>query len=265
MSELMLRAILAASGVGLLAGMLGSFVIWRRMAYMGDAMGHASLLGVVLGLMLGLLPFYAVALVAVAIGFGLSLLQQDKRLPFDALLAVVSTGGLALGLVLYGQLPTRQVDLYGYLFGDVLAVSDSQLWLIYGAVVLQGAVIVRHWRDLLRMMLHGDIARVEGVPVARLQAMMTVLIALTVALTLQVVGMLLITAMLVIPPLAARLLAASPLQMVVLSMAAGVIAAISGVWLSYQHNLSTGPSVVLAAVAVFLLSLVAGKLLNRAH
>lgn len=265
MSEVMLRAILAASGVGLLAGMLGSFVVWRRMAYMGDAMGHAALLGVVLGLMLGVLPPVAVAGVAVAIGFGLGLLQRDKRLPFDALLGIVSTGGLALGVVLYGTLPTRQIDVYGYLFGDVLAVSDTQIRLLYGAVIVQGSLIAIYWRSLLRMILHGDIAQVEAVPVARLQAMMTVLIAVTVALALQVVGMLLVTAMLVVPPLAARLLASGPAQMVGLSMGAGVLAAVGGVWLSYRYDFSTGPSVVLAAVAVFTLALVAGRLFSRVH
>lgn len=265
MSELMIRAVLAASGIGLLAGMLGSFVIWRRMSYMGDAMGHASLLGVVLGLMLGVLPPYAVVVVAVIIGLVLSQLQKDKRLPFDALLGVVSTGGLALGLVLYSLLPTRQVDLYGYLFGDVLAVSDMQLGLIYAAMTVQAGLIALNWRPLLRMIIHEEIARVEHVPVVRLQMLMTVLIAVTVALALQVVGMLLITAMLVVPPLAARTVASSPRQMVLGSMVLGVIAAVGGVMLSYQHNLSTGPSIVLVAVMLFMLALVAGKLLNRAH
>lgn len=265
MTELMLRAMLAASGIGLLAGMLGSFVIWRRMAYMGDAMGHASLLGVVLGLMLGILPAYTVLLVAIGIGFLLALLQKDRRLPFDALLGVVSTGGLALGLVLYGIMPSRPLDLYGYLFGDVLAVSDTQLALIYIAVIGQGALLAVYWRALLRMLLHPEVAEVEGVPVKRLQTLMTVLIAVTVALALQVVGMLLITAMLIIPPLAARLLAASPLQMVAMAMAVAVSAAIAGVWLSFQYNFSTGPSIVLAAVGVFLASLLASRLFRHGH
>jgi zinc transport system permease protein len=265
MSELMLRALCAACGIGLLAGMLGNFVVWRRMSYMGDAMGHASLLGVVLGLMLGIMPPYTVAMVAIAIGFMLGIMQKDRRLPFDALLGVVSTGGLALGLLLYGMLPTRQVDLYGYLFGDVLAVSDAQLALIYAALLIQGALISMHWRPLLRMIMHEEIARVEHVPVARLQILMTMLIAMTVALALQVVGMLLITAMLVIPPLTARLLAGSPLQMMLGSMACGAAAAIGGVGLSYNYNLSTGPSIVLVAVTLFAVAFMAGKLFRRQH
>lgn len=263
MSELMLQATIAASGIGLIAGMLGCFVLWRRMSYMGDAMGHASLLGVVLGLLLGILPPLAVVMVAVLVGFALSRLEQDRRLPFDALLGVVSTGGLALGLVLYGLMPTRQIDLYGYLFGDVLAVSSRQMVAIYLALPVQGALVAWQWRNLLRAIFHAEVARVEGVPVARLQAMMTVLIAVTVALALQVVGMLLITAMLVVPPLAARALSSGPKQMVLLSMGFGVASAIAGVWLSYLYNLSTGPSIVLSAVALFGLSLSAGKAFGR--
>lgn len=265
MSELMLRAVLAAAGVGMLAGMLGCFVIWRRMAYMGDAMGHASLLGVVIGLMLGILPAYTVLAVAVLVGLALSQLQKDKRLPFDALLGVVSTGGLALGLLLYAGMPSRQMDLYGYLFGDVLGVSDTQLWLIGGMLAVQAVLVQRCWRPLLRMMIHEEVAQVEGVPVAKLQALMTALIAATVALTLQVVGMLLITALLVIPPLTARALSSTPAQMVGISMAAGVASAVGGVWLSFQQNFVTGPSIVVVAVGLFGLSLLIAKALRRSH
>lgn len=259
MTELMIRAIIAACGIGMLAGMLGSFVVWKRMSYMGDAMGHAALLGVVLGLMLGVLPAYAVILVAVLIGLVLSRLHHDRRLPFDALLGVVSTGGLSLGLALYSTMPLQQMDLYGYLFGDVLAVTDSQMALIYAMLAGQGIILWRCWRPLLRMIIHEEIAQVEGVPVARLQALVTVLVAATVALALQVVGMLLVTALLVIPPLTARALARSPQQMVFGSMAAGVLAALGGVVLSYQFNLPTGPGIVLAAVALFGLALTVGR------
>lgn len=265
MTELLIRALLAASGVAALAGMLGCFVLWRRMAYMGDAMGHASLLGVVLGLMLGVLQPYAVLAVAVVIGVLLSYAQKDKRLPFDALLGVVSTGGLAAGLLLYSLSPARRVDLYGYLFGDVLAVSEAQLWGIYLALAVQVALVLVLWRPLLRMIMHEEIARVEGVPVARMQALMTALIAVTVALALQVVGMLLITALLVVPPLAARTLASSPVQMVIGSVLLAITSAMGGIWLSFAQNVSTGPSIVVVAVGLFVASLVAGRAFKRLH
>ncbi|MBM3618627.1 MAG: metal ABC transporter permease, partial [Alphaproteobacteria bacterium] len=137
MSELMLRALLAGSGVGALAAMLGCFVVWRRMSYVGDAMGHAALTGVVLGLLAGVNTLFTVLATAALVGLLLVRMHRDKRLPFDALLAMVSTGGLSIGLSLFALLPNKQVDLNGYLFGDVLAVSPSQLWLLYGLLVAQ--------------------------------------------------------------------------------------------------------------------------------
>lgn len=263
MDDLVLRAVLAASLVGALAGVLGSFVLWKRMAYMGDAMGHASLLGVVLGLMLGVLPISMVLAVAIAVGILLSVLHKDKRLPFDALLGVVSTGGLAAGLLLYSTLPTRQVDLYGYLFGDVLAVSQTQIYLLAAALFVQAVFVISQWRSLVRMIMHGEIAHVEDVPVTMLQTALTVMIAITVALALQVVGMLLITALLVVPPLAARMLSSSPVQMVFCSIGIALLACAGGVWLSYAQNLSTGPSIVAVAVMLFLISIIIGRLFKR--
>lgn len=251
LSALMLRAFLAAAGVAMLSGMMGTFVIWRRMSYMGDAMGHTSLLGVVAGLLLGVTPGGAVAVLAVLVGLLLGHMQRDNRLPFDALLATLSSGGLALGLVLFNWLPNRQVDLYGYLFGDILAISNQDLWLIYGVLCLQGLFIAVQWGPLLRMTVHPEIATVEGVNVPRLQLLMTVSIAVTVALALQVVGMLLITALLVIPALTARLWAHTPQQMLLTSMGAGVLACAGGISASWRYDLPVGATIVVTAVALF--------------
>lgn len=259
MSEIMLRALLAGCGVGALAGMLGCFVVWRRMSYVGDAMGHAALMGVVLGLLAGVNTLFTVLATAFLVGLLLARMHKDKRLPFDALLALISTGGLSIGLSLFALLPNKQVDLYGYLFGDVLAVSQTQLILLYLLLAVQAALLAWQWKPLLRVMAHEEIARVDGVPVERLQLLMTVLIAVTVALALQVVGMLLITALLVIPPLVGRLLASTPKQMVFIASGAGVLAGIIGVAISYRYNLATGPSIVLGALGLFVVALIAGK------
>lgn len=258
MDALFREALLAGVGVALLAGMLGPFVIWRRMSYMGDAMGHAALLGVVFGLLLGFDPSTFVWLVAVGMGILLNFLQRDKRLPFDALLGVAATGALAGGLALYSRLPNRQVDLYSYLFGDILAVSHHDLQLLFVVLVVQSVLIAKFWRPLLRMMLHEPIARVEGVPVPALQLLITVLVALTVAMALQIVGLLLISALLVIPPLTARLMAKTPHGMVLISMATGVLAAAGGVTGSWHYDIPTGPCIVLFAVALFLLAWMLG-------
>lgn len=260
MSELMLRALAAGCGVGMLAGSLGCYVVWRRMSYVGDAMGHASLMGVVLGLLAGISPLIAVLVTAAFVGLVLAQVQKDKRLPFDALLAMVSTGGLSIGLSLFALLPNRQIDLNAYLFGDVLAVSSEQILIIYLLFAVQLALLSKYRVSLLRMVIHEEIARVEGVPVERLQLMMTVLIAVTVAVALQVVGMLLITAMLVIPPMAARLLSRTPYQMIALSTSIGIAAAVIGIIVSYHYNIATGPSIVLSALGLFFSAMIASKI-----
>ncbi|MGB1539679.1 MAG: metal ABC transporter permease [Rickettsiales bacterium] len=259
----MLHAVMAACGVAMLAGMSGSFIVWRRMAYMGDAMSHAAILGVVLGLVLGIATPIAVLIVALLAGIALSRMQRDRRLPGDALLALIASGGFACGLVLFHSLPNRQVDLFGYLFGDVLAVSRMELWVIYAMLALQGLFISLSWRPLMRMTVHTEIAQVEGVPVAKLQMLMTAMVAITVAMALQVVGMLLITALLVIPPLTARLFARTPEQMVFGAMGVGVVAASGGMWVSAHYDLPTGPTIVVVALGLFIFSWLTNALLFK--
>lgn len=259
MDEVLLRALIAAGGVAMLAGLLGAFVVWRRMAYVGDAMGHGALFGVVGGLIIGLNPTVSVVLVAMGFGLLLTWLGQDRRLPFDAMLVVLSTGGLAGGLVLVDWLPERQIDIFSYLFGDILAISIRDIWMIIGSFILLAGTIAATWRPLLRTVLHPDVARVEGVPVHRLNLMLTAMIALTVAAALQVVGVLLITALLVIPPLAARAVAKTPRQMVLSSMFVGFICSGSGVLAAWHFDKPVGPCIVLAAVAVFAVSRIAAR------
>lgn len=258
MDEVLFRALVAAGGVAMLAGLLGAFVVWRRMAYVGDAMGHGALFGVVGGLIIGLNPTVSVVLVAMLFGLLLTWLGQDRRLPFDAMLVVLSTGGLAGGLVLVDWLP-GQVDVFSYLFGDILAISIQDIWVIVGSFILLAGVIAATWRPLLRTVLHPDVARVEGVPVHRLNLMLTAMIALTVAVALQVVGVLLITALLVIPPLAARAVAKTPRQMVLSSMFIGFMCSGSGVLAAWHFDKPVGPCIVLAAVAVFAVSRIAAR------
>lgn len=262
MNDLLGRALLAGAGVGLLAGTQGSFVIWRRMAYLGDAMGHAALLGVVAGLLLNISSILSVMVTALLIAALLALMERDKRLPFDALLVVTATGALSAGLALYGQLPDRPVDVMAYLFGDILAVSKLQMEIIYGLAIGQILMIWRFWPSLMRIVLHESVAIVENIAVRRLQFGMMLLIAATVAIAMQVVGVLLMTAMLVIPAVTSRLLASSPLQMVVGSVVFAVIAALGGVQMSWEWNISTGPAIVLTAVSLFIVAKLVSALLK---
>jgi len=248
------RALAAGVGAALVAGPYGSFVVWRRMAYFGDTLAHASLLGVALGFALHVNPAGGVLAVCAAVALLLLVLQRRKRLPGDAILGILSHGALSLGLVSVAFLETLRVDLLSYLFGDVLAVTGGDLLWIYGGGLVALAALLALWRPLLAMTVHEDLARVEGVRVDLVQSAFVLLLALVVALMMKVAGMLLITALLIIPPAAARRFSGSPEAMAAGAALLGCAAVGIGLWGSLRWDTPAGPSVVVAAAALFALS-----------
>ncbi len=255
MPDFLLRAFLAGLGVALVAGPLGSFVVWRRMAYFGDTLAHAALLGVALGVLAGVnvtLGIIAACLVTALLLLGL---QRQRLLASDTLLGLLAHGSLSLGLVALAFLETVRIDLMGYLFGDVLAVTAADLAWIYGGGGVALVILAAIWRPLLAVTVHEELARVEGVNVTAVHMAFMVLIALVIAVALKIVGILLITSLLIIPAAAARRFAATPEQMAVLAAAFGVLAVAGGLSASLVWDTPSGPSIVVAAVALFALAL----------
>ncbi len=255
MPDFLLRAFLAGLGVALVAGPLGSFVVWRRMAYFGDTLAHAALLGVALGVLAGVnvtLGIIAACLVTALLLLGL---QRQRLLASDTLLGLLAHGSLSLGLVALAFLETVRIDLMGYLFGDVLAVTAADLAWIYGGGGVALVILAAIWRPLLAVTVHEELARVEGVNVTAVHMAFMVLIALVIAVALKIVGILLITSLLIIPAAAARRFAATPEQMAVLAAAFGVLAVAGGLLASMHWDTPSGPSIVVAAVALFALAL----------
>jgi zinc transport system permease protein len=263
MADFLLRALLAGAGIGLVAGPLGCFIVWRRMAYFGDSLAHNALLGVVLGIILGLDASLGILIGAVALAWLLVALQQQRHFATDTLLGLMSHSGLALGLVALSFFPALRLDLMAYLFGDILAVSAGDLaWILGGgAVVLALTALI--WQPLLALTVHEDLARAEGVPVLWLRLAFVTLIAVTIAIGMKIVGILLITAMLIVPAAAARRLARTPEQMAALAALFGVLAALGGLMASFRWDTPSGPSVVVAALGLFLLALPLGALRER--
>ena len=249
------RALAAGIGVALVAGPLGCFVVWRRMAFFGDAMAHAALLGVALGFLLTIDLTVGVFAVAVAVAAALSLLQRQRRLPSDALLSILSHSTLSLGLVLLALMTWVRVDLIGYLFGDILAVSRGDVALIWGGglVILGGLCLV--WRTLLADTVASDVASAEGLAPGPVRLAFMVLMAATIAITMKLVGVLLITALLIIPAATARRFARTPEAMAVLAALVGALAVVGGLVGSLHLDTPSGPSIVVAALCLFLLSL----------
>lgn len=254
MDDFLIRALVAGCGVAVVAGPLGSFMVWRRMAYFGDTLSHSALLGVTLGFLLGIDPTVGVIGVCAALAALLVALQGQRSLATDTLLGILSHSALSLGLVALAFVETLRVDLIGYLFGDILAVGRADIAWIWGggAVALAGLALL--WRRLLAITVDEDLARVEGLPVTALRLALMLLVALVVAVAMKIVGILLITALLIIPAATARRFAATPEAMAVLASGLGAVAVAAGLMGSLTWDTPAGPSVVVAALALFLAS-----------
>jgi len=252
------RALLGGIGVALLAGPLGCFVVWRRMAYLGDSLAHGALLGVALGLVLSVDLTIGIIASSVALVALLLLLQRQRRLAGDTLLVILAHGALSLGLVAVSFVEGQRLDLMTYLFGDILSIGRVDLAWIYGGGALILIVTAWLWRPLLALTVHEELARAEGTRAALVSITFMLLIAITVALAMKIVGILLIASLLIIPAAAARRIAHTPEQMAVLASLAGVMAVVGGLFGSLKWDTPSGPSIVVAAIVVFLLSLTLG-------
>jgi len=249
LDDFLVRAALAGLGVALAAGPLGCFIVWRRMAYFGDATAHAALLGVALALVLSVSIFAGVLVVALALALSLS----ARGYPIDTALGVFAHGGLAVGLVVVSLLPGARVDLMGLLLGDILAVGRGDLAVIWGGAVLVTGLLAWRWSALLTATLNADLAEASGISARRETLVLTVALAVVVAVALKVVGALLISAMLIVPAATVRTLARTPEHMAVLAAVAGALAALGGMALSYQFDTPTGPTIVALATTMFVI------------
>ncbi len=253
LDDFMVRALLAGLMVAAVAGPIGAFVVWRRMAYFGAAISHSALLGVALGFLLGLNLNLMVTLVCIAIAVLLVLLQRRQELAADTLLGILAHSALSLGIIAVTFVDGFRVDLMAYLFGDILAVSSGDLLVIALGGSLALVLLLLLWRPLLALTVHEELAQVEGVPVLAVRLGLMLLIALVIALAMQVVGVLLIVALLIIPAASARRFAGTPEQMALLAAVIGMLAVGAGLWGSFQYDTPTGPTIVVAAMLGFIL------------
>ncbi|WP_209504837.1 MULTISPECIES: iron chelate uptake ABC transporter family permease subunit [unclassified Ruegeria] len=250
LDDFMMRATLAGIGVAFAAAPLGCFVVWRRMAYFGDATAHAAILGVALSLTFQMSIFTGALAVALVMALTVSLLA-GRGYAMDTLLGVLAHSALAFGLVAVSFLSGVRIDLMAYLFGDILAVSRSDLVVIWGGAALVVALIVWRWSQLLTATLNEELAYASGFDPRREQLILTLSLAVTVAVAVKVVGVLLIAAMLIIPAAAARNLARSPETMALIAAGIGALSAITGLRAAYVFDTPAGPSIVCVAAIVF--------------
>ncbi|MFB2551697.1 metal ABC transporter permease [Ensifer soli] len=253
--DFFLRALVAGIGVALMTGPLGCFVIWRRMAYFGDTMAHSALLGVALSLLFDLGLMVSVFLVAATVSLLLLFLQRRGALSADALLGILSHSTLSIGLVIVAFMTWVRIDLVGFLFGDILAVSEADIDLVWGGGILVLAAIVALWRPLLASTVNAELAEAEGLKPERTQLFFMLLMALVIAIAMKIVGILLITSLLIIPAATARRFSSSPEKMAVIASLIGVLAVVGGLFGSLRWDTPSGPSIVVAALCLFVVSL----------
>lgn len=254
LDDFLFRAFLGGIGVAIITGPLGCFVVWRRLAYFGDTLSHSALLGVALAILLEVNVMLAVFVISVLMGLALLMLRQVAPLSSDALLGLLAHSTLAIGLIALSFMTWVRVDLLGFLFGDVLAINQFDLLVIGlgGTVVL--LVLKLIWRPLFAATVSPEIARAEGLHPERAEVIFMILMASVIAISMKIVGVLLITALLIIPAAAARCFSRSPEQMAVFAVLIGILSVIIGLKSSLTWDTPAGPSIVAALLLLFLVS-----------
>ncbi|SFM48457.1 metal ABC transporter permease [Marinobacter pelagius] len=248
------RALIGGLGVALIAGPLGCFVVWRRLAYFGDTLAHSALLGIALSFLISVPLNVGVIITCVVIALVLVAFSKTRTLATDTLLGILAHSALAIGLVTLSFMPDVRVDLTGLLFGDLLAMSRDDLLWIYGGAAVILVLLVTLWQGLLMSTIHEELARVEGFPVERLRLVLMLMFSLVIAVAMKIVGVLLITALLIIPAASARRLARTPEHMVGLAVVFGFVSVSGGLALSWHLDTPAGPSVVVTAFLAFLVT-----------
>ena len=253
--DFLFRALIAGIGIALVTGPLGCFVVWRRLSFFGDTLAHSALLGVILSISFDINISLSIFGVSSLVALILLRLQNTTNLAGDALLGLLSHSSLAIGLVVLGFLSFIRFDIMGVLFGDILSVNVNDLIIIWsgGAIIL--FVLWLIWKPLFASTVNYELAEAEGMNPKRVNAIFTILLAALIAISIKMVGLLLITGMLIIPCAMARNLSNNPKQMVVLSIIGGLLSVFVGLYASFEINTSSGPTIVTVAIILFILSL----------
>ena len=262
LDDFLLRAVFAGLIMVVIAAPMGCLMVWQRLAFLSDTLGHAAVLGVGLGLLFQLEPIFGVLAVALVIVFSLSRVSSFDSALSETTLAIISHTGLAGGIILVGLLPGPAINLEAILFGDLLATTSADLLNLLLTTLLLLVLLLRHWRAFVAVSVSREIAQAEGIEVRRIQFLMYIMIALLVAVMMKVMGVLLIAAMLVIPTTSARLFSRSPEQMVYISGVYGLFALGGGITSSFHFDWQTGPAIVVSATVLLLLTLAVTRVMK---
>lgn len=255
MLNILLPAWIAGILLSLISAPLGAFVIWRKMAYFGDTLAHASLLGVALGFFLQVNPYWTIIFVAISVALLLVALESRTNFSIDTILGIIAHTALSLGVIAIALMQNIRVDLMSYLFGDLLSIDYSDLYLIVGGVLIVGITLILNWKSLLSMTVSPELAQIEGINIARSRLILMLLTALTIAISMKFVGALIITSLLIIPSATARRITRTPISMVIVAIIISMVAITGGLTFSAFYDTPAGPSTIVCASTIFVLSL----------
>lgn len=250
------RALAAGVSLALAASFIGMFVVLRKMSFFGDAVGHFAFTGIALGFLLGLDPILAAVVFSILIAIGVGYLEGRTSLSLDTTIGIFFSGAAALGIFLIGLLRGYRADLFQYLFGDILAITRQDIVVTTLLAAITIIAMSFAWRPLLQITFNKDLARVSGVKVDFWEYAFLVLLALVAAVSIKTVGILLVTALLIVPAAAAKQAAKNIRQLLFLTIVISVLSVVFGLAGSYYWNTASGPAIILVSLLFFVLSLV---------
>lgn len=247
-------ALIASIALSLICGPLGSFIVWRRMSYFGDTLAHSALLGISIGLITGSDPQLSIVVSSLVFAGLLAILDRNPSLSTDNLLGILAHSSLALGVVVLSFADSVRVNLEAYLFGALLTISTHELVWVLVVVSVVAVLLFRFWNSLLSVTVHAELAKVEGKNTERLNLLLIVMIALTIAISMKIVGVLLITSLLIIPPATARKLSKSPEKMALNASLIGITSSVFGIFSAFYLDTPVGPTIVVFSALLFVVS-----------
>jgi zinc transport system permease protein len=252
MELFLINAIIGGIGASLLTSMLGNIILWKKMSYFGDALSHSSFLGISISLAMQINPILGPLIISIF--FSISLMKLKTKLDNDTSLGILAQSSLALAVIIVSFSPNIRVDLIGYLFGDILTITSSDLYIIYVTFIIEAIWIAFNWRKLVLMCTDKNLAKAAGINTNFIELQLTIIMSITVVVCIKIVGALLITAMLVMPAAAAKNIAKSPLSMLFYSILLGILSVLLGIYGSIFFNSPTGPSIIIASLAILCIS-----------
>ena len=254
MDDFLVRAIIAGIAITIITGPLGVFLLWRRMAYFGDALSHSAVLGVALGFLFSININIGILLSTLTVAILLFSSQRQNKIGSDTILGILAHSTLSLGLILISFVDNIRIDISTWLFGDILSVNWNDISLIITGSIVVLALLIAIWKPLLALTVDEELAQVEGVNSTLISAIYTLLIAILVAIAMKIIGALLITSLLIIPAATARRISNSPEKMAIIASICGIISVFIGLGVSFLWDTPAGPSIVIAASGLFIIS-----------